>query len=73
MLPTSATPGPTRLDRRVPGETDLRVFTSELLTGGRHRVDRTRLWLRVVREPGSGRPGPRVLLFARPRRSREQQ
>lgn len=54
------------LERRVPGETDLRIFTGELLQEGRHRADRTRLWLRVVREPISGRPALRLLVLARP-------
>jgi hypothetical protein len=54
------------LERRVPGESDLRIFTAELVRGGRHRVDSTRQWLRVVREPASGRPALRALLIADP-------
>lgn len=56
----------TALERRVPGTSDLRVFTAELIGGGRHRVDRTRQWLRVVREPASGRPALQALLIADP-------
>ena len=58
------------LERRVPGETNLRIFTGELISGGRHQVDRTRVWLRVVREPISGRPSLRILVLARPMTTR---
>lgn len=58
------------LERRIPGETDLRIFTSEVVREGRHRVDRTRVWLRVVREPITGCPSLRLLVLARPLRTR---
>jgi hypothetical protein len=41
------------LEQRTPGETDIRVFTMELLPAGRHHVNRGRL--RVVRDRGTGR------------------
>jgi hypothetical protein len=51
------------LPRRVPGETDLSVFTMAPSRVGRHRMDRSRRWLRVVRDPDSGRPDLRVVVF----------
>lgn len=45
-----------RLDRRVPGSTDLSVFTTAPPRAGRHRPDRSRLRLRVVRDRVTGRP-----------------
>jgi hypothetical protein len=43
---------PALLAQRTPGETDLRIFTAEVIPVGRHRVDPRRPGLRVV---GSGR------------------
>lgn len=48
---------PETLARRRPGETDLRVFTPEVVPAGRHRVDPRRPGLRVIRDPVTGRPG----------------
>jgi hypothetical protein len=56
MLPDHTVPGPDGLERRTPGETDLRVFTTEVLPAGRHRPDGTHRRLRVLRDPSSGRP-----------------
>lgn len=39
----------------MPGETDLRVFTTEVVPAGRHRFDGSPR-LAVEREPGSHRP-----------------
>ena len=49
-------PGPiaASLERRTPGETDLRVFTTEVLPAGRHRLVPGRSRLRLVY--GRGRP-----------------
>jgi hypothetical protein len=44
------------LGKRVPGETDLRIFTTELGPVGRHRLDGRRPRLRVRRDLLSGRP-----------------
>jgi hypothetical protein len=44
------------LERRTPGDTDLRVFTYEVIPAGRHRVDPRRPRPRVVRHPSNGRP-----------------
>src|SRR5258708_1790915 len=49
------------LPRRIPGEADLRVFTSEHL-GGRHRFSRERR--RVVRDPSTGQPKLRLFTVA---------
>ena len=58
------------LERRVPGASDLRIFTAEVIRAGRHRVDRTRRCLRVVRDPASDRPVLRAL-FADPAHDRK--
>jgi hypothetical protein len=47
------------LERRVPGETDLSVFTTAVERAGRHRPDPFRL--RVVRDSPGGRPLLRAL------------
>jgi hypothetical protein len=47
------------LERRVPGETDLSVFTTAVDPAGRHRPDPFRL--RVVRYSPDGRPLLRAL------------
>lgn len=52
------------LDRRTPGETDLSAFTLAGPRPARHRVDTRRAWLRVVREPATGRPALRALVLA---------
>jgi hypothetical protein len=44
------------LERRVPGETDVRIFTTEVLPAGRHRVDRYRRGVRVVLDRSTGCP-----------------
>lgn len=52
MAYTQARPssdGHPSLVRRVPGETDLRVFTTEVIPAGRHRVRPGRVRLQVVR------------------------
>jgi hypothetical protein len=54
MQPETQWPLP--LERRTPGETDLSVFTTTPEPTSRHRVDQSRTWLRVVRDPESGRP-----------------
>ena len=61
VLPESppAAPG---LERRTPGETDLRVFTTELPVG-RHRLDRSRPRLRVVRDRLTGRTTLRLVVL----------
>ncbi len=53
MLPESPSAA-SELERRTPGETDLRVFTTELVPPGRHRVDQSRPRLRVVRNRLTG-------------------
>jgi hypothetical protein len=57
MQPENRWPPP--LERRTPGETDLSVFTTAPEPASRHRIDRSRTWLRVVRDPVSGRPALR--------------
>ena len=52
------------LERRTPGETDLRVFTLAGSVEGRHRVDSQRSWLRIVRESATGRPALRLLALS---------
>lgn len=52
MLPEMSS---TLLAQRTPGETDLRVFTAEVIPAGRHRVDPRRPGLRVVRNRRTGR------------------
>jgi hypothetical protein len=47
------------LERRVPGETDLSVFTTAVARAGRHRPDPFRL--RVVRDGPDGRTLLRAL------------
>ena len=42
------------LERRVPGATDLRIFTTELIPAGKHRLDRRRP--RLGRDGHTGRP-----------------
>lgn len=44
------------LERRTPGESDLRVFTTEVLPAGRHRFYPNRSRLRPVYERSSSRP-----------------
>lgn len=51
------------LQRRVPGQTDLSVFTTAPPRVGRHRTDRSRRWLRVVRDPDTGQPDLRAVVF----------
>lgn len=53
MLPETPPAAP-ELVRRTPGETDLRIFTTELLPAGRHRVDGSRPRVRVVRNRLTG-------------------
>jgi hypothetical protein len=48
--------GSALLTQRTPGETDLRIFTAEVIPAGRHRVDPRRPGLRVVRNRQTGRP-----------------
>jgi hypothetical protein len=43
------------LERRTPGDTDLRIFTTEPLPVGRHRLDRSRRRSRVVRDRTTAR------------------
>lgn len=62
MLPKSGSTGAQELARRTPGETDLRIFTPELIPPGRHRVDRLRPRPRVARDRLTGRPVLRVLV-----------
>jgi len=61
MQPENHWPPP--LERRTPGQTDLRVFTMAPEPTSRHRVDRSRTWLRVVRDPESGRPALRSIVL----------
>lgn len=53
--PRAVDPGGAPLDRRTPGDTDLRIFTTEVLPAGRHRPSPQRRRLRVVRDGSSGR------------------
>ncbi len=46
---------PMLLEQRTPGETDLRVFTAEVIPAGRHRVNPCKPGLRVVRSLQTGR------------------
>ena len=58
-MPDVLTPtgyGKPRLQRRVPVQTDLRIFTMDLIPAGRHRPDRARPRLRVVRSRLTGEP-----------------
>lgn len=50
-MPNASAPRHGSLDRRTPGETDIRVFTTEVLPAGKHRPDRTRRQLRMVHNP----------------------
>ncbi len=63
MLPETP-PTALRLERRTPGETDLRVFTDELIPPGRHRVDRSRPRPRIGRDRLTGRPVLRLAVLA---------
>lgn len=54
--PRPVEPGGAPLDQRTPGDTDLRIFTTEVLPAGRHRLSRQRRRPRVVREGPAGRP-----------------
>ena len=60
MLP-EAPPAAPKLERRTPGETDLRVFTHELIPPGRHRIDRRRHRLRLARDRATDRPVLRLV------------
>jgi len=53
---------PALLSQRTPGETDLRIFTAEVIPAGRHRVDPRRPGLRVVCNRRSGRAALRTSL-----------
>jgi hypothetical protein len=53
---------PSLLAQRTPGETDLRIFTAEVVPAGRHRVDPRRPGLRVVRNRQTGRAALRASL-----------
>ena len=44
------------LERRVPGETDLRIFTTEVIRAGKHRLEGRRPRVRIRRDRRSGRP-----------------
>ena len=59
MLPE---PSPALLTQRTPGDTDLRLFTVEVIPAGRHRVDPRRPGLRVVRNRQTGRAALRTSL-----------
>jgi len=54
---------PPPLERRTPGQTDLSVFTTAPEPVSRHRIDRSRTWLRVIRDPESGRPALRSVVL----------
>jgi hypothetical protein len=56
--PPAVAPG---LQRRTPGDTDLRIFTTEPVPNGEHRVRRGRPNLRVLRDRLDGRPRLRVV------------
>ena len=64
MLPDPRVPEADGLEQRVPGESDLRVFTTEVLPAGRHRPDGTRRRLRVVRDPATAHPVLRLAALA---------
>lgn len=64
MLPYSTVPRPVGLEQRTPGETDLRVFTDEVIPAGRHRVDRFHPRPRVGRDRVTGRPVLRLVVLA---------
>lgn len=61
MLHASGPTGTPKLERRTPGQTDLRVFTAEVMPAGKHRVERSRPRPRVVRDRLTGRPMLRVV------------
>jgi hypothetical protein len=63
VLPETPPAAP-ELERRTPGETDLRVFTAELIPPGRHRLDRTRPRPRMGRDRLTGRPVLRLTVLA---------
>lgn len=56
MPPLAPTSMVMPLERRTPGEADLRLFGPELLPPGRHRLVPARPGLRVVRCGPAGRP-----------------
>lgn len=58
-IPADHEPQAAPLERRVPGETDLSVFTTAVERAGRHRPDPFRL--RVVWDSPDGRPLLRTL------------
>lgn len=58
-VPADDEPMTAPLERRVPGETDISVFTTEVARAGRHRPDPFRL--RVVRDGPDGPPLLRAL------------
>jgi hypothetical protein len=51
---------PTLLERRTPGETDLRVFTAEVIPAGRHRLGPGKPGLQAVRNRVTGRAALRT-------------
>jgi hypothetical protein len=55
VVPLLPEPDPP-LERRIPGDTDLRIFTPEVIPAGRHRVDPRRPGPRVSRHPRTGHP-----------------
>ena len=58
-VPADDEPQTAPLERRVPGETDISVFTTAVERAGRHRPDPFRL--RVVWDGPGGRPLLRAL------------
>jgi hypothetical protein len=54
MVPEPNSWLPPPLQQRTPGETDLRIFTAELVPGGRHRLDGPGPRLRVIRDGVGG-------------------
>ena len=66
-VPADDEPMTASLERRVPGETDISVFTTEVARVGRHRPDTFRL--RVVRDGPDGPPLLRALASPEGRRA----
>jgi hypothetical protein len=63
MVPDSPPPRHAPLARRVPGASDQRLFTGEVIPTGRHRWVRGEVRRRVVRDRLTGRPVVRAVVL----------
>lgn len=64
MVPDQSSPPPPPLERRTPGDTDLRVLTNELVPPGRHRFYPRRSRLRLYDRSSARWPLARVGVLA---------